>query len=420
MRKPFAQKLENSLLTNGNQIINTYRSSVGSELIPFMNNVSSISIYAVQLYDTSSKPLLEVRSEPVVPEKARIRYVLNGGMSRVSEKDGRYPMIGLPFKVNKKSYALFVMLKSNEMWLQSKKEINTELLTVFLIGSVLILVAARSIVKPLIRLRDAAGRMSQGHFDVQLNTTRKDEIGQLNASFNEMSQELEKLDRMRREFVANVSHEIQSPLTSISGFAKALKQKRMSKENRMYYLTIIEEESDRLSRISRNLLLLSSLQHSRYPDPSTDILLDEQIRKVVIALEPHWTSKEIFVELELDPITVHAYEDQLTQVWTNLIGNSIKFTPDSGHIHIRSYAAGQTAVVSIMDNGIGIPENQRKEIFMPFHKIDTARDRSVSGSGLGLTIVKQIVDGHGGEIKVDGGQGGWTVFTVRLPLKKVL
>ncbi|MBP1995838.1 sensor histidine kinase [Paenibacillus eucommiae] len=407
-------------MSNGKQIIQTYRSSAGTELIPFMNNVSSISIYAIQLFDASGKPLLEDRSEPVVPDAERIRHVLADGVARDIGNEGRYPMVGLPFPVDGKSYALFVMLKSNELWKQSNKEVNTELLTVFLIGSSLILAAARFVVKPLLQLRDAAGRMAQGNFDVQLRTNRKDEIGQLNASFNEMAQELAKLDRMRREFVANVSHEIQSPLTSISGFAKALKQKRMSEESRMYYLTIIEEESERMSRISQNLLRLSSLQHDRHPVQSAAFRLDEQLRNVVIALDPQWSGKEISVELDLEPVTVHADEDQLSQVWTNLLGNGIKFTPVRGRIRIRAYAHGRSAVVRITDNGIGIPEDQRTDIFKAFHKADKARDRAVSGSGLGLSIVKQIVDIHEGEIRVDGEPGGGSIFTVKLPLRKGL
>ncbi|QQZ64338.1 HAMP domain-containing histidine kinase [Paenibacillus sonchi] len=417
-REPFAHTLENSLLSNGKQIIQTYRSSAGTELIPFMNNVSSISIYAVQLFDASGNPLLEDRSEPVVPGAERIRHVLSGGVTRNIEHEGRYPMVGLPFPVDGQSYALFVMLKSNELWLQSSKEVNTELLTVFLIGSFLVLAAARSIVKPLLRLRDAAGQMAQGQFDMQLRTNRKDEIGQLNTSFNEMAQELAKLDRMRREFVANVSHEIQSPLTSISGFAKALKQKRMSEESRMHYLTIIEEESERLSRISQNLLRLSSLQHDRHPVQPVAFRLDEQLRKAVIALEPQWSGKEIAVELDLEPVTVCADEDQLSQVWTNLLGNSIKFTPVRGRVCIRVYAGGRSAVVRITDNGIGIPEDQRTDIFKPFHKVDKARDRAVSGNGLGLSIVKLIVELHEGEIRADEEPGGGSVFTVKLPLRK--
>ncbi|WP_379354140.1 MULTISPECIES: sensor histidine kinase [unclassified Paenibacillus] len=404
-------------MSNGKQIIETYHSSAGTELIPFMNNVANISIYAIQLFDASGKPLLEERSELVVPDPEKIHHVLGGSVAKELENKGRSPMIGLPFTVNGKSYGLFVMLKSNEMWIQSNKEVSTELLTVLLIGSLLVLVAARYLIKPLLRLRDAAGRLAQGRFDVQLETKRKDEIGQLNASFNGMAQELAKLDKMRRQFVANVSHEIQSPLTSITGFAKALKQKPMSEESRMFYLTIIEEESERLSRMSQNLLRLSSLQHERPSVQSTSFRLDEQLRKVVIALEPQWAAKEISIDLDLEPVTVHGDEDQLSQVWTNLLDNGVKFTDNGGRVCIRAFVENGLAVVCLTDNGIGIPEDQRDIIFKPFHKVDKARDRTVSGSGLGLSIVKQIMDLHGGEIWVDEELGGGSVFTIKLPLK---
>lgn len=165
----------------------------------------------------------------------------------------------------------------------------------------------------------------------------------------------------------------------------------------MHYLTIIEEESDRLSRIGQNLLRLSSLQHERHPVQSAAFRLDEQLRNVVIALEPQWSGKEIAVELDLEPITLHADEDQLSQVWTNLLSNGIEFTPARGRVCIRAYAEGRSAVIRITDNGIGIPQDQRTDIFKPFHKADKARDRAVGGSGLGLSIVKQIVDSHKGK-----------------------
>ncbi|MNW59979.1 Sensor histidine kinase RcsC [compost metagenome] len=160
------------------------------------------------------------------------------------------------------------------------------------------------------------------------------------------------------------------------------------------------------------------MQHDRHPIQPAAFRLDEQLRKVVIALEPQWSGKETAVELDLEPVTVHADEDQLSQVWTNLLGNSIKFTPVRGRVSIRVYAGGRSAVVRITDNGIGIPEDQRTDIFKPFHKVDKARDRAVSGNGLGLSIVKLIVEMHDGEIRADEEPGGGSVFTVKLPLRK--
>src|SRR5690606_1676460 len=158
-------------------------------------------------------------------------------------------------------------------------------------GSFLILIAARYIVNPIRCLTKATESMAKGQFDIELPTKRKDEIGILSVSFNQMAKELGKLDRMRQDFVSNVSHEIGSPLTSISGFTKALKQKQMDEESRLRYLTIIEEESERLARLSQNLLRLSHLQHDNQSLKLNTYRFDEQIRKVIIALEPLWAAK---------------------------------------------------------------------------------------------------------------------------------
>lgn len=416
-RKELQQSLEASLIDSGKQIIQTYQSTEGAELVPFMQNASGISIFAIQIYDSEGRALLSGEQPPVMPEAELVRRVLAGAVGRGVENHENYPMIGLPFEDGGRPYALFVILKSNSLLDDINNAIHTALLIVLVMGSLLILAASRYIVKPLILLRDATKRLAQGRFDVQIRSKRKDEIGQLNASFNEMAIELAKLDRMRQDFVANVSHEIQTPLTSISGFTKALKRMNISEESRMRYLTIIEEESERLSRLSRNLLRLSTLQIDHSPVNVKRYRLDEQLRKIVIALEPQWKAKGIHVELDLSSVAVQADEDQLSQVWTNLLGNAVKFTPEGGEIRIRLASVGQSVVVSVADNGIGIPAEERFDIFKPFHKVDKARNRSVAGSGLGLSIVKQIVDIHGGEIRAESGPGAGSTFVVRLPLR---
>jgi signal transduction histidine kinase len=232
-----------------------------------------------------------------------------------------------------------------------------------------------------------------------------------------MAKELGMLDQMRQDFVANVSHEIQSPLTSISGFSKALKNKTMDETKRIHYLTIIEEESERLSRLSENLLKLSSLQYELHPFHPQYYRLDEQLRGIVIACEPLWGLKQQRIDLELAEVTIQADEDQLNQVWLNIIHNSIKFTPDKGAISIELKVKSGSAVVTITDSGVGIPAEELDDIFKPFYKVDKARSGSTGGSGLGLSIVKRIVDIHQGDIEVTNAPTGGTVITLKLPLE---
>ncbi|WP_322447643.1 sensor histidine kinase [Robertmurraya mangrovi] len=407
-------EIRNILVSNGEKVIEIYHSTESENLVPFLEAFSGTAQTRLQLFNKKGVPLLKDEMEI---DKKYIESVIAGEtVDNIQAGMKSYPFVGIPFQHGGESYALFLTVEENSVEDEIMNSIHLMYVIILFLGSLLIIIAARFVVIPLIRLTEATKKMAQGDFKIELSTKRKDEIGVLSASFNEMAHELSKLDQMRQEFVANVSHEIQSPLTSISGFSKALKQKNLSEEDRTRYLTIIEEESERLSRLGRNLLRLSHLQHDQHRLNITSFRLDEQLRNVVIGLEPQWSEKDLTLHIQLDPITVEADEDQLKQVWTNLINNSIKFTPVQGAIGVKAEVKNQLITVSIVDNGSGIPEEERKDIFKPFHKIDKSRDSSIKGNGLGLSIVKQIVDLHHGDIEVREGPEGGAKFTVTLPL----
>ncbi|MDF2962134.1 MAG: two-component sensor histidine kinase [Paenibacillus sp.] len=412
--------IEETLIVNGERMIQAYHTSPSSELIPFMRSLSGLSGNLLQLYNKESTPLLN--GNKIAVDSTVVERVLAGSMVRDIDTGmnqnphiPHYPIIGLPFQVNGETYALFITVEKNPIEDEIMNSIHLMYVIILFMGSLLIIVMARYIVSPILRLTEATKLMAKGKFDVELQIKRKDEIGVLSVSFAEMAQELAKLDQMRQDFVSNVSHEIQSPLTSISGFSKALKQKKMSEESRIHYLTIIEQESERLSRLSQNLLKLSYLQQGLHPVNRNTYRLDKQLREVGIALEPQWTAKEIDIDVQLEAITVQADEDQLKQVWINLLNNSIKFTPVGGTIRIKVSKNKHLVTVSITDSGIGIPVEEREDIFKPFHKVDKSRDPSVKGNGLGLSIVKKIIDIHNGDIQVSGTFGLGSTFTVTLP-----
>lgn len=224
---------------------------------------------------------------------------------------------------------------------------------------------------------------------------------------------------MRQDFVSNVSHEIQTPLTSISGFAKALQNNDLIvEEERSEYLDIIIAESERLSRLSDNLLKLASLDSEHHPFNAGSFNLDEQIRTIVVTCEPQWSAKGIVIDLELpEAVKIKGDEDQLKQVWMNLLSNSIKFTPEGGNIRISIDDSAADVSVTISDNGIGISPEEFNAVFQRFYKIDKSRNGNNNGNGLGLAIVKKIVSLHQGNIEVDGAVGAGTTIIVRLPHK---
>ncbi|EST54895.1 histidine kinase [Brevibacillus panacihumi W25] len=409
------------LLTDGQKIIQAYQSTPSAELVPFMQHFSGYSGNLLQLYKKDREPLLQ-EIEPIHVDPRDIELVLANNITRTLDANiHSIPMVGIPLQINGEPYAMFISLQHNRVEEELMHSIHVLYMLILFFGSFLILIAARYVVNPIRRLTEATKKMAKGTFDREgLSTKRKDEIGQLSISFHEMAEELTKLDQMRNEFVSSVSHEIQSPLTSITGFTKALKQKKLSEEVRLKYLTIIEEESERLSRLGQNLLQLSYLQQDHHPLKVRAYRLDEQLRRIVITLEPLWKAKEIEMDVEMEGIAIEADQDQLDQVWINLLSNAIKFTPPQGMIRIRSTENAHHVVVSITDNGIGIPEEERAYIFKPFHKVDKARNSSVKGNGLGLSIVKQIIDLHHGDIHVSSSLGTGTTFSVTLNKKNVL
>jgi two-component system, OmpR family, phosphate regulon sensor histidine kinase PhoR len=264
---------------------------------------------------------------------------------------------------------------------------------------------------------DAMERIARGDFRVRVENEFKDNqmVSQLASSVNKMALELDQMENMRQEFISNVSHEIQSPLTSIRGFAQALENDHLSAEERHHYLSIIEDESTRLSRITEDLLKLASLESEQLHFEPKPYRLDQQIRTLILACEPQWSNKSIDMDVSLEELTITADEDLLSQVWINLIHNSIKFTPEAGSIRIELQSHDSWVLFKIVDTGIGISDEDRNRIFERFYKSDKSRTRTKEGSGLGLSIAKKIVDLHKGTIEVKSNAGAGTIFTVSLP-----
>ncbi|RXZ80307.1 two-component sensor histidine kinase [Paenibacillaceae bacterium] len=280
----------------------------------------------------------------------------------------------------------------------------------------------------LAELIEAFRRISKGDFSVNLesgfgesNTKQRyrhqHPFVKLVDSVNDMAANLKAMEELRQEFISNVSHEIGSPLTSISGFAKALKNEHLDREQRQRYLTIIEAECVRLSKLSDNLLKLAVLDSDQHPFHPASYRLDKQLVSLILACEPQWEAKKIEMDLEAEDVVIIADGDLLSQVWLNLIHNSIKFTPEGGTISISLMRSEQQAVVRISDTGVGIAEQDHPRIFERFYKADDSRTRTVGGSGLGLSIAHKIIEMHRGSIAVRSKLGEGTEFTVSLPLQ---
>ena len=289
---------------------------------------------------------------------------------------------------------------------------------VFLTGSIVFLVIADIIVKPLTRLTNAIKELSNGNYNVRVDNVGQDEISKLNQGFNQMARQLAKQDETRQKFISDISHEFQTPLTSIQGFANILKEEDLPKEQRVKYANIILYNSKRLSSLAKNMLQLTLLDREEIELELTNYSLVEQMNRVISTQENQAMEKniEIVFEMPKKEIFIEGDEQRLEQVWTNIISNAIKYTNEGGLITITMKKNSKDIEVSIEDTGIGRSKEVVSHIFERFYREDKARN--VEGNGLGLAIVKSIVDLHHGKIDILSQVDVGTNFIVRLPIEK--
>jgi signal transduction histidine kinase len=292
------------------------------------------------------------------------------------------------------------------------------LLTVSLsIGTMIAIFAGKRFLRPIRNLTEATKEIASGNFAVRVDARGKYEMERLTESFNDMARELSGIETLRNDFVSNISHEFKTPIASIRGFARRLKRNSLTEGQREEYLDIIIAESDRLTRLSSNVLLLSSLDSTEKVYEETEYPLDEQLRRSIILLDPQLSRKQLEVEAELAPVRIFANEEMLSHLWLNLLGNAIKFSPQGGVVRVSLRASGGEALVGISDMGAGMDGEVKKRIFDKFYQGDPSR--ATEGNGLGLSLVKRILELEKGKIDVDSEPGKGTCFTVTLPIKNV-
>lgn len=245
----------------------------------------------------------------------------------------------------------------------------------------------------------------------------KKEIDGMIVVFQDVTEQ-EKLDNMRKEFVADVSHELKTPITTIKSYTETLLENELDKELGTQFLTVIDEECDRMTRIVRDLLQLSNFDYENIELKKEEILINEFLSKIYLKLKISAQEKGHGLDLNIseDIKTIYADKDALEQVVLNIVINAIKYTNENGEIQINTYKKGENIVISVKDNGIGIPEEDLKRIFERFYRVDKARARELGGTGLGLAISKQIIETHGGKIIIESKYSKGTQVDIILPI----
>ena len=286
-----------------------------------------------------------------------------------------------------------------------------------IIGTIISAGVADKIVKPVREVKKAMHSVEKGDFSMRLETTGFNvEIDELIESYNKMAQELGGIEMFRENFINSFSHEFKTPIVSIQGFAKQLKKENISDEKKQEYIDIIISESKRLTNLSSNILMLSKLENQQIVTDKTSFSLDEQIRNSILLLEKQWTAKNIGFDIDMQQITLTTNAEMLSQVWVNIIGNAIKFSPEGSSIKVSLRSKGGTITAQITDHGIGMDEKTISHIFERFYQGDSAH--ASEGNGLGLPLVKRIVELNSGNIRVESQYGKGTNFIVTLPADK--
>lgn len=284
----------------------------------------------------------------------------------------------------------------------------------FVVGVLLSFIVGRIPMKPIAKLIDAIDTLSSGDYSIRLPKRRLAVYQSLADSFNRLAEELGNTEMLRSDFINDFSHEFKTPIVSIRGFAKLLKNNQLSYEERDEYLNIIIEESGRLAALSNNVLNLNKLERQNIITNSVDINLAELVRRVILLTESKWHKKQLNLDINLQEIHFLCDPALISQLCINLIDNAIKFSEDKTEISILLQQHGNQVLFIVQDHGCGMDETILPNIYNKFYQADSSH--STEGNGLGLSVVTRIVTLYHGKIDVESAPGEGSTFTVSLPL----
>ena len=270
-----------------------------------------------------------------------------------------------------------------------------------------------NITKPIMQMNEVAKIIANGNFEKRIEVQSKDEVGQLATSFNHMAASLESQERLRQEFISNLSHDLRSPLTSMRGFLQAIIDGTIPQERHEYYIKVVLEESERLSKLANDVLDSSKLQEESINLIKEKIDINETIIRSALRFEARVAEKNLDMSINLveDKVYVCVDTEKIQRVLHNLIDNAIKFTNDGGKICIENTLSAGKIYISITDTGKGIAPEEQKRVFDRFYKVDASRGEDKKGSGLGLSIVKDFVKAHGETITLSSELNVGSTFT---------
>ena len=336
---------------------------------------------------------------------------------------GRVMYIAVPISFDSKIIGVTLISTSiNDIYEEVKnisRKIDLISVICMLATGVIAFLFANVIFRPLDDLKSAINRATRGQLQGVVNVKANDEFKEVGEAFNMMILRLEQVDKQRKDFVADVSHELKTPLTSIKILSESLiTQKNFDIDVYREFLMDIDSEVDRLNNIITDLLSLVDLDKEKITLEYKPTYINFLLEKIYLRLKPIANKKDVDLKLVLnEKIQLKADSEKIQQAIINIIENAIKYTPSGGIVELKLYNENKDAIIEIKDNGIGIPSEKMPNIFNRFYRVDSARARDTGGTGLGLSIAWQIVTLHKGTIEVKSEVGVGSTFYIKLPIR---
>ncbi|GAK42387.1 hypothetical protein TCA2_4879 [Paenibacillus sp. TCA20] len=318
--------------------------------------------------------------------------------------------VGLPLQIDDQSYALFIKPNSKILFSDIHMMLAGFIVAIAFVSVVGVIIMTKRLIHPISELSEATKAIANEDFTYTLKINRQDEIGQLADNFLRMQQQLMHNDVARKSFINNVSHDFQSPLMNIQGYAELLLNPKMDEKERLQYAGIVNDEARRLSNLTKQLLLITSLDQSGYPIKKSWIRLDLQIKESIKKHQWSLQDRNLTISYKLDEVMFFSDPELLATVWDNLLTNAIKYNEPNGHIFISCSTDQDQIILTFQDSGVGLSEESAGQVFERFFRVDTTRKRD--GTGLGLSIVKEIITLLNGSITLESELSKGSTFTV--------
>lgn len=436
----YLKNTDSSIARDYFQITLKLCSMSSNSMVWIVNNSGHIVLSEPNLKDNVLSKYIDETGYPKLPDPKQYIDVMNDGNTTLvktgdffgffnddvfNDKGSSWLTVQMPFQIipsNGKQEtiaAVYLLTPVPEV-----QKVRTSVFRLFMISGgvaiflaiILVYIFSLRFTRPLKQINNAAKIIAGGEFRNRLVVNTEDEIGQLADSFNQMVEDLQKLEEMRRGFIANVSHELRTPMTSIRGFIEGILDGTIPPDRQKDYLVIVRDETNRLNRLVNDLLDLAKMEAGEIKLNIKPFDINELIRICVIKLETLITSKNLEIEanFESDNLLVTADRDSIERVIINLLHNAVKFSNENGKIILETVKNKDKVLISIKDNGLGIDETEQKRVWDRFYKSDKSRGKDKTGTGLGLAIVKNIVNEHKQDIWVESKIGSGTKFTFTL------